>query len=66
MTTPNEDYYDPTSCDLVDDDKDQCYERCVDRALRFPPPMMYGIGPQGTDCQEYARDTNNSCKKECN
>jgi RHS repeat-associated protein len=63
-TTPMEDYLDEKSCKKVDDDKDRCYEKCVQSNLKKPRPT-YGIGPQGTDCQEFAEDLNLSCKLIC-
>jgi RHS repeat-associated protein len=67
LTTPQEDFYDATSCQEVDDDKDSCYEDCVAKGLQTPAADLptYGIGPQATDCQEFADDLHDKCKKQC-
>lgn len=63
-TRPDEDYYDEKSCKKVDDDKDRCYEKCVLFNFSKPRPR-YGIGPQGTDCQEWSSTVNEGCKLAC-
>ena len=65
MTTPKEDYYHPESCEITDDDVDQCYEACVADAFRRGPTRDYGIGPFGDDCQEYASKTRDRCERKC-
>ena len=30
----------------------QCVDKCISRAISSPKRPKYGIGPQGTDCQE--------------
>lgn len=65
LTRPDEDYYDPESCKEVDDDTDQCFEKCVNRNFNKPNKPRYGIGPL-TDCQEYADDLYYGCKMLCN
>jgi len=63
-TRPDEDAYNPNSCDQVDDDKDRCLERCLLTNFKKPRPT-YGIGPQATDCQEWADDTLWGCQVHC-
>lgn len=63
-TRPDEDYYDEKSCKKVDDEKDRCYEQCVLYNFKKPRPR-YGIGPQGTDCQEWSDTVNVGCKLLC-
>jgi hypothetical protein len=65
LTRPDEDYYDPNSCEEIDDDKDQCFEQCILRNFSKPNKPRYGIGPP-TDCQEYADDLRYGCKILCN
>jgi hypothetical protein len=43
---------------------DKCIEDCLLRKSKEPRPT-YGIGPQGTDCQEWADDGFKDCTKEC-
>lgn len=66
LTMPDEDYYDSNSCRQVDGDEDQCFEQCVRRNFAEPDKPRYGIGPQGTDCQEYANDLYSGYKALCN
>ena len=63
-TRPDEDYYDEKSCKKVDDEKDRCYEQCVLHNFK-KPRRRYGIGPQGTDCQEWSDTVNVGCKLLC-
>lgn len=63
-TRSDEDYYDEKSCKKVDDEKDRCYEQCVLHNFKKPRPR-YGIGPQGTDCQEWSDTVNVGCKLLC-
>ena len=60
----SDDYYDKNSCKEVDDDKDDCFERCLEKKWKKARPT-YAIGPFGTDCQEYTNDTFEDCEKEC-
>ncbi len=62
---PNRDYYHPGSCDLVEEDDDQCVEQCLLNAWYNPRPD-YDIGPLGTDCQEYSESTLSQCLDYCN
>lgn len=63
-TRPDEDSYSPKSCDQIDDDKDRCMESCLLTNFGKPRPH-YGIGPQGTDCQEWAADLKWGCEAHC-
>lgn len=58
-TRPDEDYYDPNSCEEKDDD-----EECILRTFKYGTLPRYGIGPF-TDCQEYADDLYYGCKISC-
>lgn len=42
------------SCEK-EDDRD-CVDQCVIKSLLSPDRPWYAIGPQGTDCQEWAND----------
>jgi hypothetical protein len=59
------DYYDPQSCELVEEDDDQCVEQCLLNTWYNPRPN-YDIGPWGTDCQEYSQSTLSECMAYCN
>jgi RHS repeat-associated protein len=41
-----------------------CVESCVRDKIAGPRPR-YGVGPQGTDCQEWASDVVSECKAQC-
>lgn len=41
-----------------------CYESCIIEEWTNDRPI-YGIGPQGTDCQEYDDEIHKKCKKKC-
>lgn len=63
-TSPEDDYYDKDSCSLLEDSNDNCEEQCIiDNWSRTRPE--YGIGPQGTDCQEYTDDVVQGCLRSC-
>ncbi len=51
-------------CEDIDDDRDRCFETCVQYhwAQKRPP---YAIGPLGTDCQEYSKDIRKTCEQWC-
>jgi hypothetical protein len=59
---PSNDTFSGDLCKKVVDDN-KCIELCVSRALDGPRPT-YGI-PLGTDCQEWAEQTVNTCKFQC-
>jgi len=65
-TRPDEDQYNENSCDVVYERYDErCLEECLLNKFRAPR-LTYAVpGPQGTDCQEWARDTLMSCKAAC-
>jgi len=50
-------------CKEVEPDN-SCIEQCILTEGAAPRPR-YGIGPQGTDCQEWADDTLSKCRKQC-
>ncbi len=52
-------------CDPVMPPRDpRCFEKCLmDKGEEKRP--RYGIGPQGTDCQEWAESALKECKKKC-
>jgi RHS repeat-associated protein len=62
---PGRDYYHPGSCDLVEEDDNQCVEQCLLNTWYNPRPN-YSIGPLGTDCQEYSQSTLSLCLAYCN
>ena len=43
----------------------QCVDSCVARSIANPQRPRYGIGWQGTDCQEWADKTLQSCQQQC-
>lgn len=61
---PSGDYYNKDACEEIDDDKDDCIEKCLEREWVKPRPL-YDIDFPGTDCQEYSKDTFRKCKKQC-
>jgi RHS repeat-associated protein len=63
-TSSDDDYYDSFSCYQMDDDKDDCVEQCLLKKWDEPRPR-YGVGPQGTDCQEYTHDAFGECMRRC-
>jgi RHS repeat-associated protein len=62
-TTPLEDYYHPNACEPVEEDN-QCFEECIQEEWNQPRPT-YGLGPLGTDCQEYDDDIHSRCRAKC-
>ncbi len=46
------------------DDRD-CVDQCVVEAVNDPKRPWYAIGPQGTDCQEWAHEVIKQCQKQC-
>ena len=63
-SSPADDYYNPMSCKYADSDDDDCVEKCILDKWSKPRPR-YGIGPQGTDCQEYSDNIFNQCDRQC-
>ncbi|MBK6436445.1 MAG: RHS repeat-associated core domain-containing protein [Rhodanobacteraceae bacterium] len=57
--------YNPKQCRQIDDDKDRCFEECLKKEFKKKRPQ-YGIGPQGTDCREWADDVWSRCARKCN
>ena len=54
------------SCQWYDrDDDDRCFEECLLEEIRGPRPNYAIVGPQGTDCQEWAWDTWTKCGQVC-
>lgn len=51
------------SCQNVDDRK--CVDNCMVGLINSPQRPWYAIGPQGTDCQEWAGDALASCQAQC-
>jgi len=62
-TSPNDDYYEPSSCEKELGD-DSCVESCIKTEWSSPRPW-YGVGPNGTDCQEYTSNVVNKCMRLC-
>ena len=60
---PSDDNMSRGKCEQKEPDN-QCIEQCI-LAEGAKPRPRYGIGPQGTDCQEWADDTLNKCQKQC-
>jgi RHS repeat-associated protein len=60
---PSDDTMEAGQCKEKDPDN-QCIEQCI-LAEGAKPRPRYGIGPQGTDCQEWADDTLSKCEKQC-
>ena len=61
---PERDNEETAVCEDVDDDKDRCFEICVEDEWEKPRPS-YAIGPLGTDCQEYSKRILKTCQKKC-
>ena len=61
---PERDNPENSVCEVIDDDKDQCFEACVMGEWAKPLPP-YGIGPAGTDCQEYSSGIASKCRFQC-
>ena len=58
------DYYKPEACEARQGD-DSCIETCIANELKKPTRPRYGVGPSGTDCQEYTEDVVSTCEKRC-
>ncbi|MDZ4282433.1 MAG: RHS repeat-associated core domain-containing protein, partial [Hydrogenophaga sp.] len=63
-TTSVTDYYKPEACEERQGD-DSCLETCIANELKKPTRPKYGVGPSGTDCQEYTEDVVTTCEKRC-
>ena len=63
-TTPATDYFKPEACERRWGE-DSCIETCIANALKNPKRPKYGVGPAGTDCQEYTEDIVSTCEKRC-
>jgi RHS repeat-associated protein len=58
--------YNPTRCRPVSSHyNEQCIESCMLQEFTTPAPESYGVGPQGTDCQEWASDVLSRCFSKC-
>lgn len=62
-TSPTDDVYKPEQCDK-EEDTDKCIESCIKTQWTYPRPW-YGVGPNGTDCQEYTWGTVEKCTRLC-
>ncbi|WP_206744500.1 RHS repeat-associated core domain-containing protein [Rhodoferax antarcticus] len=63
-TTSVTDYYKREACEERQSD-DRCIETCIANELENPTRPKYGVGPSGTDCQEYTEDVVRTCEKRC-
>jgi RHS repeat-associated protein len=63
-TTSVTDYYKPEACERRQG-QDSCIETCVANELKKPTRPKYGVGPSGTDCQEYTEDVVSTCERRC-
>lgn len=63
-TTSATDYYTPDACER-EWGEDSCIETCISNRLKNPERPRYGVGPSGTDCQEFTDDVVRICKKRC-
>jgi RHS repeat-associated protein len=61
-TTPDKDFYNPSTCQAVEDDGDQCVEQCIQNHW-WQPRGTYSLGLN--DCQEYTNALVNNCLREC-
>lgn len=61
--TPSKDNFGDGTCSA--EPKNKCVDKCVVRKVSNPKRPQYGIGPQGTDCQEWAEDTLSECQAQC-
>jgi len=59
--TPSRDSYSPEYCTQTDPDN-ECLEQCLIPKLESLDRPYYGLIGPGTNCQEWANDTYNSCK----
>lgn len=57
------DTFEPEACEKVRED-DMCYETCM-LVEWTKERTQYGIGFQGTDCQEYDDSVRQTCRKKC-
>lgn len=60
---PSHDSFSPELCDEERPD-DDCFEKCMKDGWSKPRPK-YGIGPQGTDCQEFDDGLHSNCNSHC-
>jgi len=60
---PSKDKFNAALCEENEPDN-ECIEQCLLKKFTGPRPR-YGIGPQGTDCQEWADDALTDCRKQC-
>jgi RHS repeat-associated protein len=51
-------------CKEIDDDADRCFEDCMLGQYSSPRPN-YAIGPLGTDCREWSRESTMQCIHQC-
>ena len=58
-----DDQYHPENCTEVS--SNFCMSKCVRKKFDPENPPLYGYGPQGTDCHEWADDTIATCEKKC-
>lgn len=63
-TTSDTDYYQSDACERRQG-QDSCIESCIANALNIPTRPKYGVGPVGTDCQEYTENIVRICEKRC-
>ena len=63
-TTSTTDFFKPEACEQRQGD-DSCIETCVANELKKPTRPKYGVGPAGTDCQEYTEDVVSTCERRC-
>ncbi|MDM0031355.1 RHS repeat-associated core domain-containing protein [Variovorax sp. J22P271] len=63
-TTSVTDYYKPEACERRQG-QDSCIETCIANELKKPTRPKYGVGPSGTDCQEYTEDVVSTCERRC-
>ncbi len=61
---PSNDTYVPGRCEEYSDD-DLCDQCLLQQCGMTSERPWYGIGPQGTDCQEWVDDCLRECKKSC-
>jgi RHS repeat-associated protein len=61
---PQRDNPDTGLCKEIDDDADRCFEDCMLGQYSSPRPN-YAIGPLGTDCREWSRESTMQCLYQC-
>ena len=64
-TTPEQDYYDADACTKTQD-KNSCFEQCLQDEWKKSRPTYSVVWGLGTHCQEYDDDVNLRCRKKCN